>query len=59
MPKTELPKDFWSSTVETFFSRAFSQLVKKPPVPQAKSAMRSPIWGRIICAIKSVTARGV
>ena len=35
------------------------ELMIKPPVPQAKSAITSPICGRITCAIKSVTARGV
>ena len=38
---------------------SFSQLVMKPPVPQAKSAIFSPIFGSIIFAMKSVTARGV
>ena len=35
------------------------QVVMKPPVPQAKSAIFSPIFGLIIFAMKSVTARGV
>ena len=59
MPYMEFAYRASSSVVLTFLCRAFNQLVIKPPVPQAKSAIFSPICGLIICAIKSVTARGV
>lgn len=42
-----------------FLLQFFQPAYQKPPVPQAKSAQRSPICGSIIFAIKSVTARGV
>ena len=48
-----------SSVVLTFFFSSASQEVMNPPVPHAKSAMCSPIWGSMRCAMNMVTARGV
>ena len=51
--------DIEDDAFDTIVEDDISFTGKKPPVPQAKSAQRSPIFGWIIFAMKSVTARGV